>query len=106
MLERLNSVEIRTPNGEIAASKAGEGSSVGAFISRIITTQSMRASSANAAQEAQAQVVAQLEERVTLKSGVNIDEEMARLVELQTAYQANARVLTAFQEMLSQLMEI
>jgi len=33
-------------------------------------------------------------------AGVNVDEEMSRLIALQTAYAANARVLTAAREML------
>jgi flagellar hook-associated protein 1 FlgK len=39
-------------------------------------------------------------------SGVNIDQEMAHLLQLQTAYGANARVMTAVREMLDMLMQI
>mgnify|MGYP001170121514 CR=1 FL=1 len=35
---------------------------------------------------------------------VNVDEEMARLMELQNAYAANARVLSVVQELLDALM--
>ncbi len=106
MAARLKSAEIRTPNGKISAGSAADGVDVGHFVSRIITTQAMRASAANEQQEAQSQVVSQLQERATMKSGVSVDEEMAHLVELQMAYQANARVVKTFQDMLSMLMEI
>ena len=36
--------------------------------------------------------------RFASDAGVNIDEEMSKLIELQTAYTANARVLTAARE--------
>ncbi len=35
-----------------------------------------------------------LQQRVNEASGVNIDQEMANLITLQTAYGANARVMT------------
>ncbi|MDU6243752.1 MAG: flagellar basal body rod C-terminal domain-containing protein, partial [Bradyrhizobium sp.] len=37
-------------------------------------------------------------------ASVNIDEEMSRLIALQTAYAANARVLTAAREMIDLLL--
>ncbi len=41
-----------------------------------------------------------LQQRFNDSSGVNIDEEMANLLSLQTAYGANARVMTTVQDML------
>ena len=46
------------------------------------------------------------QQRMDNISGVNIDEEMAHLLQLQTAYGANARVMTAVREMLDALMRI
>jgi flagellar hook-associated protein 1 FlgK len=40
------------------------------------------------------------------KSGVNVDQEMAHLIALQTAYGANARVMSAIKEMLELLMRM
>jgi flagellar hook-associated protein 1 FlgK len=37
---------------------------------------------------------------------VNIDEEMSNLLKLQTAYGANARVMSAIKDMLNQLMQM
>ena len=39
-------------------------------------------------------------------SGVNIDEEMSNLITLQTAYGANARVMTAVRDMIDTLMKM
>ena len=44
--------------------------------------------------------------RFAEQSGVKIDEEMSKLIQLQSAYSANARVLTAAKEMLDTLMRI
>lgn len=47
-----------------------------------------------------------VETRMESEYGVNIDEEMARLLELQNAYSANARIVSIVQELLDVLMQI
>lgn len=47
-----------------------------------------------------------VETRMDSEYGVNIDEEMARLLELQNAYSANARIVSIVQELLDVLMRI
>ena len=44
--------------------------------------------------------------RLESEDGVNVDEEMARLMELQNAYAANSRVISVVQELLQRLMDI
>jgi flagellar hook-associated protein 1 FlgK len=39
-------------------------------------------------------------------SGVNVDQEMASLISLQTAYGANARVMTAVRDMIDTLLRM
>jgi flagellar hook-associated protein 1 FlgK len=51
-------------------------------------------------------VVNALKQRMAEISGVNVDQEMANLINLQTAYGANARVMSAVQEMLDTLMRM
>jgi flagellar hook-associated protein 1 FlgK len=51
-------------------------------------------------------VVAQLEEQRTSVSGVNLDEEMVKLLEYQWAYQAAARLIQTSREMLQTVMSI
>lgn len=45
-------------------------------------------------------------QRLESEYGVNVDEEMARLMELQNAYAANSRVIGVVQELLQRLMEL
>ncbi len=47
-----------------------------------------------------------LQKRLDETAGVNIDQEMSNLVTLQTAYSANARVLTAVKELLDSLLRL
>jgi flagellar hook-associated protein 1 FlgK len=56
--------------------------------------------------EGQDVVVNALQQRMNQASGVNVDEEMANLITLQTAYGANARVMSAVKDMLERLMEM
>ncbi len=47
-----------------------------------------------------------LQSQVTSTSSVNMDTQLAQLVQIQAAYQANARVMTVAQAMLTTLMQI
>ena len=38
--------------------------------------------------------------------GVNVDDEMARLIQLQNAYSANARVISTVQDLMNKLLQI
>jgi flagellar hook-associated protein 1 FlgK len=58
---------------------------------------------ANRALDSQKVVQLGLEEKVQGTTGVSIDDEMAQLLLLQNAYAANARVMSAVQEMMSLL---
>ena len=48
----------------------------------------------------------ELSERVSEVSGVNLDEEMTRLITFQTAFNASARVISATQEMFDALLRL
>jgi flagellar hook-associated protein 1 FlgK len=56
--------------------------------------------------EGQQIALTSIESRFAESAGVNIDQEMTQLVALQTAYGANARVMTAVRDMLDMLMRI
>lgn len=53
--------------------------------------------------DSQATLLLQLKDRRESISGVNIDEEVATLIQFQNSYQANARVITTLTEMLDTL---
>ena len=46
-----------------------------------------------------------LDSRLAIRSGVSVDTELAQMVALQTAYAANAKVVTAVQSMWQQLLQ-
>jgi flagellar hook-associated protein 1 FlgK len=76
------------------------------FLSQVISQQGQASAEANNLKQGQDVVVNALQQRVSEASGVNIDEEMAHLLRLQSAYGANARVLSAVKEMLDMLARI
>ena len=80
--------------------------SVQDFAQRIIDAQGAGAASAQNLDEGQSIALATAQSRVASVSGVSIDEEMSKLVQLQTAYSANARVLTAARDLLDTLLRI
>lgn len=76
------------------------------FAQRVVETQGANAESAQRLDEGQKVALSVVESRFAEKSGVNVDQEMAQLVQLQTAYGANARVMTAVRDMLDLLLRI
>jgi flagellar hook-associated protein 1 FlgK len=72
----------------------------------------MMSQQGNAAQAAQSLsagqdiVVSALQQKFDATSGVNVDQEMANLISLQTAYAANARVLSTIKDAMDTLLRI
>jgi flagellar hook-associated protein 1 FlgK len=64
------------------------------------------AASAISDEETQQLTMETITQRLDSEYGVNIDEEMARLMELQNAYAANSRVIGIVQDLLQRLMDI
>jgi flagellar hook-associated protein 1 FlgK len=73
---------------------------------QVISFQGEAAENASSLASGQRVVVNALKERFADASAVNIDVEMANLLSLQSAYGANARVLSVVKEMMDQLMRI
>lgn len=83
---------------------AGYRGSLADYLRNVTSGQGQAAASASQLSEGQQIVVEALQQRADDTSGVNIDEEMANLLVLQSAYAANARVLTAVKEMMDALL--
>ncbi|HEX8164298.1 MAG TPA: flagellar hook-associated protein FlgK [Beijerinckiaceae bacterium] len=81
-------------------------SSVAEFARRVVEAQGAAAESAERLDQGQQVALSAIQGRFADYSGVNIDQEMAQLVQLQTAYGANARIMTAVRDMLDMLMRI
>lgn len=92
--------------GGIGTASAPFSGTVSSFVSQIVSVRGAAAQDAERTAASQASVVEVLENRFAESTEVSIDEEMARLVELQTAYAANARVMQVVQEMLSTILRI
>jgi flagellar hook-associated protein 1 len=76
------------------------------YLSQVASQQSQAANAATNLQQGQDTVVSALQQRFSDQSGVNIDNEMSNLIELQNAYGANARVMTTIQQMISTLLQV
>ncbi|MGE3147863.1 MAG: flagellar hook-associated protein FlgK [Pseudorhodoplanes sp.] len=89
--------------GSVASPFSG---SLKSFLKQALSQQGENASNASSLAQGQAVVVNALQQRFDDASKVNIDEEMANLLQLQTAYGANARVMSTVRDMLDTLMKI
>jgi flagellar hook-associated protein 1 FlgK len=90
------------PNGRLLARVVSQGS-LAAQAGQVVVVQSAERADATRAREAQATLLAGLEARFSAQSGVDVDREMAAMVVLQNAYAANARVISAVQQMFDSL---
>ena len=81
-------------------------STVADFTRRLVETHGANAEAAQRLDEGQSIALSAVESRFADKAGVNVDQEMALLVQLQTAYGANARMMTAIRDMMDMLMRI
>ena len=80
--------------------------SVADFAQDIIAAQGSNTANAQSLDQGQSIALATAQARFSESAGVSIDEEMSSLIALQTAYGANARVLTAARDMLDALLRI
>ena len=72
----------------------------------MISQQGEAAATADSLNQGQQVVVNTLQQRFADQSNVNVDEEMANLLKLQTAYGANARVLSTVRDMIDELLKL
>jgi flagellar hook-associated protein 1 FlgK len=79
---------------------------IGSFLSQVISAQGDAATSASNLADGQTVVLNALQQRFNDGAAVNVDQEMANLLNLQNAYAANARVLSAVKDMFELLSKI
>jgi flagellar hook-associated protein 1 FlgK len=107
LYERLNSATLDfASNSGIGTTEAPFSGSLPSFLRQIMSQQGEAAAAAENLQQGQDVVVQSLQQRFNDSASVNIDQEMAHLLNLQNAYAANARVLAAVKEMLDALMQL
>lgn len=76
------------------------------FATQIVATQASNANAAKNLNDSQQVVLNAMQSRYSDTAGVNIDTEMTQLIQLQTAYSANARVMSAAKQMMDVLMAV
>ena len=76
-----------------------------AFAAALISAETTDAANATTAKTATADIQTVLKQSMADRSGVDMDAELAKMVQLQNAYSANARVITTLQAMWSQLLQ-
>lgn len=95
-----------SPESGIGSTATPYTGPISSFMRQMLSIQGEAASNAESLATGQAVVVNALQERVASTSGVNVDQEMANLITLQTAYGANARILSTVKEMIETLMRM
>lgn len=94
------------PNSGIGSLASPYSGTLGAFLQQVIAKQGDAASSAATLKQGQDVVLASLQQRFNDNSSVNIDTEMTNLLNLQNAYAANARVMSAVKSMIDTLLNM
>lgn len=106
LLASLENLRFAGGRGSVAQSAGSRlAGNVSDLISQSINTVGNMASSAISDSETQELTLDALGTRLESEYGVDVDEEMARLMELQNAFAANARVMSVAQELIDALMQ-
>jgi flagellar hook-associated protein 1 len=107
LYDRLTSAALAfSPQSGIGTEAAPFAGSLPAFMRQMISQQGEAAASAESLRQGQDIVVNSLRQRFADASGVNVDAEMATLLKLQTAYGANARVMSTVKDLIDVLMRM
>jgi flagellar hook-associated protein 1 FlgK len=105
MIDRLTkATRSFDPAGGIGSAEAPARATVASYLQRVVATQGQQAETEQRLSDGQEIVVNGLQERFDAGARVNVDEEMARLIELQQTFQASARIITAVDEMMKTLL--
>jgi flagellar hook-associated protein 1 FlgK len=102
----VNTALTYSPSAGIGSQNNPFSGSLTSYMRQVIGFQGAMAENAKNLSEGQQVVVNALQERFAEGAAVNIDVEMAHLLNLQTAYGANARVMSTVKDMMEALMNI
>jgi flagellar hook-associated protein 1 FlgK len=102
----VNAPLTYSPSAGIGTTATPFSGTLSTYLRQVISVQGTAANAATNLKQGQDVVLSSLQQRFNDDSGVNIDEEMSNLLTLQNAYAANARVLSAVQDMLDTLMKM
>jgi flagellar hook-associated protein 1 len=80
-------------------------STLGQLASTMVASQAQESAATTTQADTELAVQSTLASKLSAQSGVNMDNEMARMIQLQNAYAANARVIATIQSMWTQLLQ-
>ncbi len=95
---------LRDTDFAAAGALAGQSGSFSDYAAAIVSKASILASTATSAEASAETTLSVLESTFQSKYGVNVDEETAKITELENAYAASAQILTAVEEMFEALL--
>ena len=106
ILSQLTTAKFQySPGGGVGSASAPFSGTLLSYMQQFTSAQGAQASAAQQLADGQDVVLNPLQEKMSATSGVNIDEEMAHLLVLQSAYAANARVMATVKEMYASLLQ-
>ncbi len=107
MLERLTQSQRAFTNASgLDGNTASSSTTISNFVQRVVSSQGQAVEAAKRLDEGQQVALASVQSRFQQMAQVNVDQEMSMLIELQTAYAANARVISTMKEMMDVLMRV
>src|SRR5262245_24547948 len=107
ILDRISNAQLSfSPDAGIGTTAAPFSGTLPAYLRQLLSQQGEAADSASRLKDGQDVVFNSLKERFNENSAVNVDQEMANLLNLQNAYAANARVASTVKGMLDMLMKL
>lgn len=93
------------PGGSVSSSGIGSGTTLTDYVTQTVSKQSQDASNIESSLTSEQVYRDTLARRLNDESGVNIDEEMAMLVQIQNNYAASAKAIQVIEEMFNTLMQ-
>lgn len=107
MLDRLTQSQrdVTRATG-LDGSNATSSLTVSAFVQRVVSSTGQAVDAAKRLDEGQQIALASVQSRFQATAQVNVDQEMSMLIELQTAYAANARIISTVKELMDVLLRI
>jgi flagellar hook-associated protein 1 len=107
LLDRLTqTTRLFSPTTGIGTNGNPFNGTVAEFARRIVEDQGANSANAVSIDEGQRLVLTGIEKKMADSSGVNIDEELSELVQVQNAYAANARIISTVRELFDTLLRI
>lgn len=107
LYDRLTSSQRSFTNSTgFDGSTATSTGTVSSLVQRVVAGQGQASEQAKRLDEGQQVAFASVQSRFLEDTQVNVDEEMSTLIELQSAYAANARVISTVKELLDVLMRL